>query len=93
MLYPKLTTKSNTFTVHYRVQVLKQVPGIDREYDTWDEEKDVVMAEQRGSYTIERYIDPNDPRLRDVDFADPDETRIVEDYYQFRIVDHKKFAP
>ena len=93
-ILPKLTTKSNTFTVHYRVQALKQVNrGTSATWNTWDETEDIVKAEQRGSYTIERYIDPNDPRLVGVDFADPDEKRIVEDFYQFRIIDHKIFAP
>lgn len=92
-LLPKLTTKSNVFTIHYRVQVLKQRPGT--EPGDWSEATGIVLAEQRGSYTVERYIDPNNPSLINVDFAavptNSEET--LDDYYQFRVIDHKKFAP
>ncbi len=41
-LYSLLTTKSNTYTVHYRVQSLKQTPGGD--YSTWREDRDTVLG-------------------------------------------------
>ena len=82
-LYPRLTTRSNTFRVHYRVQTLSKARSTPP--DQWIEEKDTVMAEQRGSTLIERYIDPE---LTDVpDFATellPDQA--VDDFYSFRIV-------
>lgn len=92
-LYPRLTTKSNVFTVHYRVQALKQVNKGDNSstnWFTWDETKDKVVSEQRGSVTIERFIDPNDPNIPD--FA-TDASAKIDDYYQFRVLDHKRFAP
>jgi len=95
-LYPRLTVKSNTFTVHYRVQTLKQVSRplgpTDPAWNTWDESKDKVLAEQRGSFTVERYVDPNDSRLTGVDFA-ANPTNTIDQYYRFRVVDHHKFAP
>lgn len=87
LLYPLLTTKSNTYTVHFRAQVLKKIPGTD--VAQWVENKDVVASEFRGSSLIERYIDPSDPNLPD--FATtPDAT--LDNYYKFRVVSTKKFT-
>ena len=63
-LYARLTTKSNTFTVHVRVQTVKKSAGsspttfIDPA-DPTPSVKDVVTGEYRGSYQVERYVDPN----------------------------------
>jgi len=92
-LYPRLTTKSNTFTVHYRVQVLKQSTGgrsTAAQWATWNEAKDQVLSECRGSTAIERYIDPNDPSLPD--FASSSAPN-MDDYYKFRVVSDRKFTP
>ncbi|MEI9894174.1 MAG: Verru_Chthon cassette protein A [Chthoniobacter sp.] len=63
-LLPRLTTKSNTYTVHFRVQSLKKHPVTsDAEAALWDEARDAVTSEYRGSRTVERYIDPNDERI------------------------------
>ena len=87
LLYPLLTTKSNTYTVHFRAQVLKKIPGTD--VAQWVENKDVVASEFRGSSLIERYIDPSDPNLPD--FATtPNAT--LDNYYKFRVVSTKKFT-
>lgn len=56
-LLPRLTTKSNSFTVHVRAQVLQKVPGTAPAQ--WIQGKDVVKGEYRGSTAIQRYIDPN----------------------------------
>lgn len=95
-IYPLLTTKSNTYTVHYRVQSLKQVPGGD--YKTWREDRDTVLGQLRGSQTIERYIDPNDTIP---DYADPNvvsssnfpPTKPLSDFYKFRVISTRQFAP
>jgi len=95
-LYPLLTTKSNTYTVHYRVQTLKQVPGGN--YQTWREGRDVVSGQLRGSQTIERYIDPNDAIP---DYADPGvvssskfpPAQPLGDFYKFRTISSRQFAP
>ena len=94
-LYPRVTTKSNTYTVHMRVQTIRQI-GTDGDFKKWREGKDVVLSEYRGAATIERYIDPSDPRLTDK--LDPVKTpvfekRSLEDLYRFRVVNTKKFAP
>ncbi|PTY02242.1 hypothetical protein DB346_08990 [Verrucomicrobia bacterium LW23] len=91
MLYPRTTTKSNTFTVHYRVQSLKKV-RTDTEQDIWKESRDAVDAEYRGSTVIERYIDPNDTRLPD--YGTPANfTQSLGTYYRWRTVAEKQFVP
>jgi uncharacterized protein (TIGR02600 family) len=62
-LLPRLTTKSNTYTVHIRAQALQKVPSTPP--DQWVEGKDVVKGEYRGSTAIERYLDPNDESIPD----------------------------
>ena len=89
-LYPLLTTKSNTFTVHMRVQTLQKVAGTDDK--VWTENRDKVTGEYRGSQTIERYVDPNDPNI--VDFASPaNYNATLDDCYRFRVVYSRQFAP
>ena len=80
-IYPLLTTKSNSYTVHIRAQALA-------------EGKNVVTGEYRGSTTIERYVDPADARIGggEPDGIDPD-TQSLEPLYRFRVVDTKRFAP
>ena len=95
-LLPKLTTKSNTYTVHYRVQVLKQGASSGGS-GGWDETAGQCPFGTEGLYTIERYIDPNDPALLSPvfdaatipDIADAS----MEQLYKYRVVEHKKFAP
>ncbi len=69
-LYPLLTTKSNTYTVHFRTQTLKKrlgagIPATDPRWQEWDESKDAVLGDYRGATLIERYIDPSDPKIPD----------------------------
>jgi hypothetical protein len=99
-LYPRLTTKSNTYTVHMRVQTLRQIPRNVKSganaYGTWNEGKDAVLAEYRGSTTIERYLDPADPRIGSSTYngspqTNPD-TQSLEKLYRFRTVLTKKFS-
>ncbi len=95
-IYPRLTTKSNTYTVHFRVQTLqksrqriKSAPG---EFNTAN--GDIVTGEFRGSTLIERYVDPNDPALPDFAQASLSSTEgDLNPYYRFRILGFKKFAP
>ncbi|PTY06819.1 hypothetical protein DB346_00755 [Verrucomicrobia bacterium LW23] len=87
-IYPRLTTKSNTYTVHVRTQSLKKALGTPDE--KWIEGRDKVTGEYRGSNILERYIDVSDDRLPD--FA-TDTTANVDMYYRTRVVSSKKFAP
>ena len=93
-IYPRLTTKSNTYTVHYRVQVVKQVTGgrlAPSDWQTWDESKDKVASELRGSTLIERYLDPN---ATYPDYATAfDTSPSLENYYRFRVLQRSDFTP
>ncbi len=98
-VYPRLTTKSNTFTVHYRVQSLKKTPataaGVFADPSGSATRKDVVLAEYRGSTTIERYIDLNpstQAKMPLPDFA-KEPTKNIGPYYRFRVVGTRRFSP
>lgn len=89
-LYPRLTTKSNTYTVHFRVQALKKSTNTPAE--NWDERRDIVSGDYRGSSMIERYIDPNDTTLPD--FADSvNDSTTIDQFYKFRVLNTKRFNP
>ena len=88
-LLGRLTTKSNTFTVHYRVQSLKQNSGSTP--GAWNEKKDRVLAESRGSTLIERYINPNDKAIPDYPTASNPVS--LGTFYKWRVVNKRNFAP
>ena len=93
-IYNKVTTKSNTFTVHYHAQVLQRpkARGVSAPtiFDTSAGDK--VVAEQRGETTFERYLDPADPRIVATDPASALVTSL-EEFYRARIVKTSVFAP
>lgn len=89
-LYPRLTTKSNTFTVHYRAQSLKKQPGSDA--GVWEDGRDQVTGDYRGATTLERYVDPGDPDIPDY-ASNPDATPALETLYRWRQRAHRPFAP
>ena len=98
-LYPRLTTKSNTYTVHVRVQSLKKNRAAGS-VDVWDQLHDFVAGEYRGSCLIERYIDPNSPDLPDFTSSQdtngngiPDNRETLDPYYTFRVIQRRQFAP
>ena len=89
-LLPRLTTRSNTYTVHFRVQSLKKSPAGNA--GVWTEGIDKVTAELRGSRTIERYLDPNDKRIPDY-ASDPAATPTLDSFYRWRSLYNRTFAP
>lgn len=89
-LYPRLTTKSNTFTTHFKVQSLQKVRGTS--VTEWNEKRDKVRSEYRGSAIVERYIDPSDPNLPDFAAA-ANADRALDDFYRYRVLNTKRFAP
>jgi len=95
-IYPRLTTKSNTYTVYYRVQVLKNPPATNQAQ--WNESTGVVTGEYRGSTSLERYLDPNNNTLPD--FTDSSHNPAttasapnLDSFYQWRTVANNAFAP
>ena len=93
-IYPRLTTKSNDFQVHMRVQVLSQAPA-DRGNGNFDTNGgDSIVGEYRGSAIIERYLDPNQTTLPDFATTFPsDPTSTVDNYVRYRIVNTHSFTP
>ena len=94
-IYNRITTKSNTYRIHIRSQVLKQAKrGSGEDWTTFDPEMDTVLAEYRGSAIIERYIDPHDEDIPD--YATDFGARIdspVGQFYKYRVINEKRFAP
>ncbi len=84
-IYPRLTTKSNTFTVHVRAQSLTTSPK-SAQVGEFDEASNAVNAEFRGSFVIERYLDPN---TQSFDESDPS---AVLGPYKIRVVETKQLA-
>ena len=93
-IYPRLTTKSNTFTVHVQAQSIAKARNTPA--DEFIEGKDQITGEFRGSFLIERYLDPNSDSLVKADGKTPagelDDDAMVGPY-KFRVVSTKKFAP
>jgi hypothetical protein len=93
-LLSRVTTKSNTFTVHYRVQALRQPPRPNRNWAEWDEARDQVVGEYRGATSIERFLDPNAQNI-------PDYTQVnlsgnydpIDKFYRWRVLSQNQFAP
>jgi len=100
-LLGRLTTKSNTFTVHLRAQALKKAP--DSPAGEWDETKDKVLGEYRGSVSIERYIlpdmPPNDPKaVPNYVTSSVSPTTLAAlpplgNFYRWRTLSSRQFAP
>jgi uncharacterized protein (TIGR02600 family) len=96
-LYGKLTTKSNTFTVYYRVQVLKNPTTAVQ--TQWDESKGSVGGEYRGSTIVERYLNSNEPNMPDYASGGAggagtwSTSDSMEKYYKWRVVENHQFAP
>jgi hypothetical protein len=86
-LHPRLTTKSNTYRVHYRAQSIRRprsaVSGVVAAGEV------TVEAEVRGSVLLERFVDPADPAI-------PDYTEglggagTLDQHYQFRVLGRER---
>lgn len=93
-LYSRITTRSNTFRVHVRAQVIKKARSTDA--DTFDAARDAVLSEYRGSTVLERFIDPTDTSKPIPDYAEssnPLGLAPLDTFYQFRTIESKRFAP
>ncbi len=82
-LYSRLTTRSNSFTVHIRAQALQKINDHSNPA-VWREGVDRVVGEWRGSYEIERDLDPA---------ATAPTTGTPLGPYKFRIVSAQRFTP
>jgi hypothetical protein len=93
-IYPRVTTRSNTFKIHFVAQSLKG------KGDKW-----VVVGQYRGSEVVERYLDgftggTNATRSYGTGTAPDTEFPALSGtdanglaYYRFRKVNHQQFSP
>lgn len=96
-LLPRLTTRSNTFTVHVTAETLATA----RADGGWDERQGAVTARWRGSFSFERYVDPNDSRFDPTSptYAGAAATDFlsggasVEPFYRYRFLGERRFGP
>lgn len=91
-IYPRLTTKSNVYTVHVWTQSIAKNPST-KDWAIFDDATDRVLGEYRGSTTIERYIDVEEDALKNYDAVVQDNARSLDPYYRFRVVNTKRFNP
>ncbi len=89
-LYPRVTTQSNTFTVHLKVQTLKAGPGMPS--GEWVEARGQITGEYEAAVLIERYLNPNSGNIPDY-ASQPGSTPSLPDLYRWRTLSQLRFAP
>lgn len=90
-IIPRLTTKSNTYTVYFRVQSLRQPRSAA---GAWSDATGAITGEYRGSATIQRFIDLNNTTLLQTDFAANTASKpTLDTFYRWRVLSSKQFAP
>lgn len=89
-LYPRLTTQSNTYTVYVRAQSLQVPPGTP--LTSLPESRIKMNGEYRGSFAVERYIDPADPDIPDF-AASSNFGKTLYPFYKLRIKGSRQFLP
>jgi uncharacterized protein (TIGR02600 family) len=97
VIYPRITTQSNTFRVHYWVETVQKNaanadPTLFMDPDgTYNGPKDVVRAEKRGDYVIERYLPSDDPRYGPEPYNPM--TDSLNGMYKIRVLSEAEFGP
>jgi uncharacterized protein (TIGR02600 family) len=89
-IYSRLTTRSNSYTVHIRAQVLKKFNDHSNPA-VWREGTDLVLGDWRGSYEIERYLDPTATAPAPAQANGTPGQPLGP--YKFRIVSAQRFTP
>ncbi len=90
-IYPRVTTKSNTFKVYMTVQTLQKVRGTP--VNEFVVGQDQVSGEYRGSAVIERFLDPTDRDIPDYKNERIENTaESLEQFYRYRVVNVRQFA-
>ena len=96
-LYPRLTTRSNSYTVHVRVQTLAQ--NTRNSTFILKASQSQPTGEFRGAFLIERYLDANSASFVDntgapvTPPANGDTMGLALGPYRFRVVSSKQFVP
>jgi uncharacterized protein (TIGR02600 family) len=91
-IYPRLTTNSNHYRVHFLLQTLK--PARSADPGVWEEGRGEITGELQGDALVERAIDPHDPALDTYDyrFIDNENALPLDNLYSFRIRDIQRFS-
>ena len=92
-IYSRITTKSNAYTVHWRVQTIQKSPS---DPTHWTEGTDKPVSELRGSTLIERYLDPGTPLPDYATNTAPkagDPVQPLSYYYKWRVAQESYFQP
>ena len=100
-IYPRLTTKSNTYRVHHRVQRIRQLPGEDDQAGAPDLRPRAGQHRGRVPRLHPRRALPRSPgrrppRLRRSGHHGSPRGRhrtTLDRHYQFRVIRKKRFAP
>lgn len=95
-IYPRVTTRSNTFQVFVRAQVIQKSRATNPE--TFVPGEDKVGAEYRGSAVVERYLDLGDPEFdpsKGTDWATGNLAAkgSLDERHRFRVIVQKRFDP
>ena len=95
-IYPRLTTRSNSYTVHVRVQTLAQ--NSRNTSFILKAAQSQPTGEFRGSFLIERYLDANsagfvDSTGKSVPNPGANTAGLALGPYRFRVVSSKQFVP
>ncbi|CAN5432071.1 hypothetical protein BH23VER1_BH23VER1_03070 [soil metagenome] len=94
-IYPRLTTRSNTYKVHFWVEAIKKARGSASSQSTFDPQRDKIVGQYRGSANIERKIDAENPDIPDYaerGFTTQTNQPSAADFYSYRITGLKKFS-
>ncbi|GEP42277.1 hypothetical protein BGE01nite_15680 [Brevifollis gellanilyticus] len=86
-IYPRVTTRSNTFRVHFIAQTLKKARASKPDKM---EIEDRVTGEYRGSSLIERHLDPTQSDLPD--FATNAAGQTLDHFHQLRVLETRRFG-
>jgi uncharacterized protein (TIGR02600 family) len=92
-IYSRITTKSNTYTVHWRVQALHKITVNGSVATVWTDGVDQVTAELRGSTLIERYLDPNANDIPDYAADTSNSATPLSYFYKWRVANESYFQP
>ncbi len=88
-VYPRLTTKSNTYRVHVVAQAVQNAAGTGANFGQFNPTRDVVLGEWRGSYLVERTIDQSAATIPDFATAPFGDT--LSGHHRFRILNVRQF--
>ena len=88
-LYPRLTTRSNTYRVHYIAQIIRKARSSPANTIT---EADTFESEYRGSAVIDRFLDPAQADLPDFTNATTGSPDSLDNHYQYRVLEKRKFG-